>query len=534
MSEECSEFAIKISFLYPLKILFPSIKEMIKEEYLKRILKADVYDVARETPLHKAPALSERLNNTVLLKREDLQSVFSFKLRGAYNKMAKLTPEQRAKGVIAASAGNHAQGVALAANRLGCRAVIVMPTTAPELKVKTVRRLGGEVVLVGDSFSDAAAHAEILQAKEGLIPVHPFNDPEVIAGQGTIAVEIIRQAQQQKSKIDAIFIPIGGGGLAGGVAVYIKALYPEIKIFGVQTSDADSMRQSIEKNKIVALKDVGLFSDGTAVKVVGTETFKLCSQFCDGVITVTTDELCAAIKDVFQDTRSIMEPAGALSVAGIKKYVTENKVKDATFVGILSGANMNFDRLRFVAERTEVGEHREVLLAVTIPEEKGTFRRLVNMLGDRDITELNYRLSDPDFAQIYVGVKTQVPGDAEELKQCFLKNELACFDLTDNELAKSHLRYMVGGHSPQAMNERVFIFEFPERPGALSDFLAKSNLAWSLSMFHYRNQGQDYSKVLVGMQVPDSDQEKLEAFLTNLGYAYVEETHNPAYQLFLA
>ncbi len=509
------------------------IETMLEQEYLKRILTANVYDVAHESALQKATLLSTRLENTVLLKREDLQSVFSFKLRGAFNKMSRLTPEERARGVIAASAGNHAQGVALAASRLGCRAVIVMPVTAPQLKVNTVRRLGGEVVLFGDSFSDAAAHAEELQKKEGLTPVHPFDDPDVIAGQGTIAMEIVRQAQRQKGKIDAIFVPVGGGGLLAGIAVYIKALYPDIKVFGVQTVDSDGMRQSLEKHERVTLSDVGLFSDGTAVKLVGEETFKLASRFCDGIVTVTTDEVCAAIKDVFQDTRSILEPAGALSVAGIKKYVKQNKTKDKTYVGILSGANMNFDRLRFVSERAEVGEHHEALFAVTIPEERGSFKKLVKLLGDKSLTEFNYRMADNKDAQIFVGIQIAHRSDADDLEKLFNERGFKCLNITDNELAKSHLRYMIGGHSSLAVNEKAFLFEFPERPGALSKFLSSSNPAWNISMFHYRNQGADYSTVFVGIQVPDEDRAKLDDFLKNLGYPYVEQTLNPAYKIFI-
>ncbi len=506
---------------------------MLGQEYLTRILTADVYDVARESPLHDARLLSRRLKNTILLKREDLQDVFTFKVRGAYNKMAKLTPEERERGVIAASAGNHAQGVALAASRLGCRAVIVMPITAPTVKVDTVRRLGGEVVLHGDSYSDAAANAEELRKYEGMQKITTFYGTEVIAGQGTIAMEIIRQAQRRKVKIDAIFTPIGGGGLAAGIAVYIKTLYPEIKVFGVQTADSDGMRQSIEKGCIVELKDVGLFSDGTAVKIVGNETFKLCQKYLDGILTVTTDEVCAAIKDIFQDTRTVMEPAGALSVAGIKKYIKENKTQGQTYVGILSGANMNFDRLRFVAERTDVGEHREALFAITIPEQRGSFKKLVKLLGDKKLTEFNYRLSDMNKAQIFVGVQTENKQDAEELNRLFEENGYPYLDITDNELAKSHLRYMVGGHSDLATNEKVFLFTFPEKPSALGNFLSNLNPAWNISMFHYRNQGQDYSNILVGIQVPDADKEQLSDFLTNLGYPFIEETGNPAYKQFL-
>lgn len=506
----------------------------LEQDYLQKILKARVYDVAKESPLQKANLLSERIHNTVLLKREDLQQVFSFKLRGAYNKIANLSPEARARGVIAASAGNHAQGVALSSKKLGCRAVIVMPKTAPQLKVNAVKKLGGEVVLYGESFTDAAAYAEQLQKEEGLTPVHPFDDPDVIAGQGTIAMEIIRQCQMKNGKIDAIFVPVGGGGLLAGVAVYIKALYPEIKVFGVQTKDSDSMRVSLEAGKPVYVPDVGLFSDGTAVKLVGNETFKLAKEFVDGIVTVSTDEICAAIKDVFQDTRSILEPAGALSVAGIKSYAKANKTEGETYVGILSGANMNFDRLRFVAERAEVGEHREALFSVTIPEKQGSFKKLISLLGNRSITEFNYRISDAKDAQVFVGIQTASRSENEGLMKLFTKNGFRAIDLTRNEIAKSHLRYMVGGHSPLATNERLIRFEFPERPGALAKFLNTANPAWNISLFHYRNQGADYGSVLAGLQVPPEDNREFQEFLKNLGYSYVDESENPAYKHFLA
>lgn len=507
--------------------------QSLEKEYLQRILKARVYDVAQETPLQPANLLSDRINNSVMLKREDLQQVFSFKLRGAYNKIANLSEEARAKGVIAASAGNHAQGVALSAKKLGCRAVIVMPITAPDVKINAVRRLGGEVVLFGDSFTDAANYAAELQVKEGLTPVHPFDDPDVIAGQGTVAMEIVRQIQKSNGKIDAVFVPVGGGGLLSGIAVYIKALYPEIKVFGVQTYDSDSMNQSLKAGKPVLVSDVGLFSDGTAVKLVGNETFKLAEKFVDGIIRVSTDEVCAAIKDIFQDTRSIVEPAGALSVAGIKAYTKMNKTQGETYVGILSGANMNFDRMRFVAERAEIGEHREALFSVTIPEEIGSFRKLVSLLGNRSITEFNYRISDAKEARIFVGIQTAHRSDADELCELFESNGFPTIDITDNEMAKTHLRYMVGGHSALATNERLIRFEFPERPGALGKFLATANPSWNISLFHYRNQGADYGRVLAGIQVPPEDNDKFAEFLKTLGYVYVEETDNPAYKLFL-
>ena len=492
-------------------------------------------EIIRPTELIKAPKICPDCN--LYIKTENLQVTGSFKVRGAYYKISQLSDEEKKKGVIACSAGNHAQGVALAASKLGCRAVIVMPITAPALKINTVRRLGGEVVLFGESFSDAAAYAEELQAKEGLTPVPPFDDPDVIAGQGTVGMEIIRQAQNANGNIDAIFVPVGGGGLLAGVAVYVKALYPNIKVFGVQTYDSDSMNQSLKNGERTLVPDVGLFSDGTAVKLVGKETYELCKNFVDGIVLVDTDEVCAAIKDVFQDTRSILEPAGALSVAGIKHYIKQNGCKNQTFVGVLSGANMNFDRLRFVAERAELGEHREVLFAVTIPEKKNSFRidsrPLFPRPGSRNITEFNYRISDAADAQIFVGIQTEHRSEAAEIKKLFEDQGLPALDITENELAKTHLRYMVGGHSKLATDERVFRFEFPERPGALFKFLNSSGANWNISMFHYRNQGADYGRILAGLQVPEEDYGRFDEFLKNLGYSYVEETNNPAYKLFL-
>ena len=504
------------------------------QDYLRRILTARVYDVARETPLDAAPKLSRRLGSKVLLKREDTQPVFSFKLRGAFNKMVHLTEEERARGVICASAGNHAQGVALAAKRLGCRAVIVMPVTAPAMKVEAVRNLGGEVVLVGDSFSDAAAHAEKMAQDEGLTFVHPFDDPYVIAGQGTIAMEILRQYQPSDgTRPDAVFVQIGGGGLAAGVSVYLKSIYPDMKVIGVETLDSDCMKRSIEAGHPVTLDDVGLFSDGTAVKRPGDETFRLCRENLDDIVLVESDEICAAIKDVFEDTRSIVEPSGALSLAGLKAWVRRTGAKNKTLVAITSGANMNFDRLRFVSERAESGEEREALFSVTIPEERGAFRRFCETVGNRSVTEFNYRISDDKTANIFVGIQTANSHDADELVKNFEKSQLPTINLTHDELAKQHLRHMIGGKSPLATDERLYRFEFPERPGALLKFLSAMSPQWNISLFHYRNNGADFGRVLVGIQVPGKDDTAFEAFLKTMGYRWWEETANPAYKLFL-
>jgi threonine dehydratase len=523
-------------------------------DYLTKILTARVYDVAHETALEPARALSRRLHNTVLFKREDQQPVRSFKLRGAYNKMAQLTQEQLAKGVICASAGNHAQGVALSASKLGARAVIVMPTTTPQVKVDAVRGFGGEVVLFGESYSDAYGHSLELQRKEGLTFVHPFDDPDVIAGQGTVAMEMLRQVQTlgadkaaksgNKSghisgpHLDAVFVAIGGGGLISGVANYIKAVDPRTKVIGVQMNDSDAMMQSVAAGKRVTLPDVGLFSDGTAVKLVGEETYRIASGLVDEFMTVDTDAVCAAIKDVFVDTRSIVEPAGALAVAAIKQYVATHKTKGETYAAILCGANMNFDRLRFVAERAEVGEEREALFAVTIPEERGSFKRFCELIGDlpggpRNVTEFNYRISDAERAHVFVGLTTQKRGESTKITNAFSKQGFDALDLTHDELAKEHIRHMVGGISSLAQDERLLRFVFPERPGALLKFLSLMRPGWNISLFHYRNQGADYGRILVGLQVPQSDDKAFEQFLETLGYPYVEETHNPVYRMFL-
>lgn len=509
------------------------------QDYLKKILTARVYDVARETPLEPARNLSRRLHNKILLKREDQQPVFSFKLRGAYNKLAHLSPEQLQRGVICASAGNHAQGVALGAHKLGARAVIVMPTTTPQVKVDAVRALGGEVVLHGDSYSDAAQHATELARQQGLTFVHPFDDPDVIAGQGTIAMEMLRQLQGLGSnRLDAVFVAIGGGGLIAGVANYLKAVRPDIRVIGVQMDDSDAMLRSVQAGQRVQLADVGLFADGTAVKLVGEETFRIARELVDGYVTVDTDEVCAAIKDVFVDTRSIVEPAGAMAVAAIKKYVAERKTKGETYAAILCGANMNFDRLRFVAERAEVGEEREALFAVTIPEERGSFLRFLQTIGTlpggpRNVTEFNYRIHDTRVAHVFVGLTTHGRGESVKIAAAFEKQGFATLDLTHDDLAQEHIRHMVGGHSPLAQDERLLRFIFPERPGALLKFLTLMRPSWNISLFHYRNQGADYGRILVGMQVPPKDGKAFERFLRELGYPYVEETDNPVYRLFL-
>ena len=504
-------------------------------DYLRRILTARVYDVAVESPLEPARELSRRLHNTVLLKREDQQPVFSFKLRGAYNKMVRLQPEQLARGVICASAGNHAQGVALAAQRLQCRAVIVMPVTTPSVKVDAVRRLGGAVVLQGDSYSDAHTHALTLQAEQGLTFVHPFDDPDVIAGQGTIAMEMLRQHQ---GPLDAVFVAIGGGGLIAGVANYIKAVRPEVRVIGVQMNDSDAMLRSVRARDRITLADVGLFSDGTAVKLVGAETFRIARELVDGFITVDTDAVCAAIKDVFVDTRSIVEPAGALGVAAIKQHVATHGTQGETYAAILCGANMNFDRLRFVAERAEVGEAREALFAVTLPEARGSFLRFCETIGDlpggpHNVTEFNYRISDAAQAHVFVGLTTCGPGESQRIAARFSERGFDALDLTHDDLAQEHVRHMVGGPSPLAHDERLLRFIFPERPGALLKFLSLLRPNWNISLFHYRNQGADYGRILVGLQVPPSDDAAFTEFLAQLGLPHVDETLNPAYRLFL-
>jgi threonine dehydratase len=514
------------------KAVVPS-SPLSAQDYLRKILTSRVYDVAIETPLEPARNLSRRLGHQVLLKREDKQPVFSFKLRGAYNKMAQLSPKALAKGVICASAGNHAQGVAMGARRLGCQATIVMPVTTPQVKVDAVAQFGGDkvnIVLHGESYSDAALHAKALEKRHGLSFVHPFDDPDVIAGQGTVAMEILRQ---HPGAIDAIFVAIGGGGLISGVATCIKALRPEIKVIGVQMNDSDAMVRSFKAGERVTLQDVGLFSDGTAVKLVGEETLRLVRQFVDDFVVVNTDAVCAAIKDIYQDTRSIVEPAGALGVAAIKQYVARHGGEGKTFIAINCGANMNFDRLRFVAERADVGEEREALFAVTIPEERGSFKRFCETIGPRSVTEFNYRISDDAQAHVFVGLSISRKGESKQLAQAFEVQGFKTVDLTHDELAKTHIRHMVGGRSALAEGERLFSFAFPEKPGALMGFLTSLPPGWNISLFHYRNQGGDQSRTLVGLQVPKEDQSRIKDVLDALGHQYVDETRNPVYRLFL-
>ncbi len=498
--------------------------------YLTAILTARVYDVAQESPLEKAHNLSRRIGNHVWLKREDLQPVFSFKLRGAYNKMAGLSADALAAGVITASAGNHAQGVALGAQRLGCRATIVMPAPTPLIKVNAVRARGAETILFGDTYDDAYAHAMALAASTGATYVHPYDDPDVIAGQGTIAMEILRQ---YSAPIDAVFIPVGGGGLIAGMAVYIKQLKPGIRIIGVEPEDADAMERSLSAGERIRLAQVGLFADGVAVKQVGEETFRLCQRYVDEIIRVDNDAICAAIKDVFEDTRSILEPSGALSIAGAKLWCAREQVNNATVVAVASGANMNFDRLRHVAERAELGERREAVFAVTIPETPGSFKKFCALLGTRNITEFNYRYASSDKAHVFVGIQIPNRDSILELVNQLTANGLDAVDLTDNEMAKLHIRYLVGGHAPQAEHEQVYRFEFPERPGALMQFLNALGAHWNISLFHYRNHGADFGRVLVGIQVPPDEQAAFHASLDRLGYTWQDETENIAYRLFL-
>jgi threonine dehydratase len=514
------------------------VKNAVKNDYLERILRARVYDVAVETPLEVAPNLAARMGNRVLLKREDMQPVFSFKCRGAYNKMANLTATALARGVIASSAGNHAQGVALAAQKLGCRAVIVMPVTTPKIKVDAVKARGAEVHLHGDTYDEAYAEAKRLERSRKLAFVHPYDDPDVIAGQGTIGMEILRQTTQP---LHAVFVPVGGGGLISGIASYIKRLRPAVKVIGVEPHDADAMARSLKAGRRVALAHVGLFADGVAVKHVGEETFRICRELIDGMILVDTDQICAAIKDVFEDTRTILEPAGALAIAGAKAYVERTGVRGKKLVAVASGANTNFDRLRFVAERAEVGEHREAILAVTIPERPGSFKKFCATLGARNITEFNYRFAHASEAHVFVGVEVHNRDETARIVKVLAREGLKTLDLSDDEMAKLHVRHMVGGHAPEgirkgvrgAPDELLYRFEFPERPGALMRFLSAMRTDWNISLFHYRNQGSDYGRVLVGMQVPAGDMRQFHRFLETLGYPCVDETRNPAYRMFL-
>lgn len=502
-------------------------------DYLRRILLSRVYDAASETPLEEAPNLSRRLGNAVYLKREDLQPVFSFKLRGAYNKMARLSKEELARGVIAASAGNHAQGVALSARMLGCEATIVMPVTTPPIKIDAVRRLGAQAVLYGESFSDAGVRAAELTRQTGATFIPPFEDPDVIAGQGTVGMEILRQAPR---RLDAIFVPIGGGGLAAGVAAYVKNLRPDVKVIGVEPVDSDAMRQSIAAGYPVALKDVGLFADGVAVKQVGEETFAVCRDLLDDIITVDTDAMCGAIKDIFEATRVVAEPAGALSLAGLTAWVARENVRGQTLAAIVSGANMNFDRLGHVVDRAEMGAEREALLAVIIPEKVGAFRKLCALIGNRNITELSARFSDPENARVLVGIKVRGKRDVAELMAELRENGLKALDLSDNELAKLHVRHMVGGNAPKLARERLLRFSFPERPGALLNFMDAMRVEFNITLFQYRYHGADYGRVLIGFEVPEERNEDFREFLNRvegMGYPSDDETDNPAYAMFL-
>ena len=501
------------------------------EQYVKKILTSRVYDVAVETPLQPARQLSERLGNQVLLKREDLQPVFSFKIRGAYNKVAQLSEAEMACGVVTASAGNHAQGVALAAKHLGIKAVIVMPKTTPEIKVQAVRARGAKVVLHGDAFPEALAHSLKLVDEKGYVYIHPYDDPDVIAGQGTVAMEILRQ---QPGKLNAVFVPVGGGGLVAGIAAYVKYLRPEVKVIGVEPDDSNCLQAAMAAGERVVLPQVGLFADGVAVAQIGAYTFDICRQYVDEVVTVSTDEICAAIKDIYDDTRSITEPAGALAVAGIKKYVEREGISGQTLVAIDSGANVNFDRLRHVAERAELGEKREAIIAVTIPEQPGSFKAFCQAIGKRQITEFNYRYHTDREAQIFVGVHTHPENDPrKELLESLRSQGFPVLDMTDNELAKLHIRHMVGGHAVRVSDEVVLRFEFPERPGALFNFLSKLGGRWNISMFHYRNHGAADGRVVAGLQVPEAERHLLPAALDAIGYPYWDETDNPAYRLFL-
>ena len=502
----------------------------MSELYIKKILQSRIYDLAIETPMEPARIMSERLDNNVLLKREDIQSVFSFKLRGAYNKLLCLSDQEKKRGVIAASAGNHAQGVAEGARHLGIKATIVMPKTTPDIKVDAVKARGARVVLKGDSYDDASAYAQKLVSEKGLTYVHPYDDPDVIAGQGTIGMEIL---QQCPNELDAVFVAVGGGGLCAGIATYIKYVRPEVKVIAVESEDSACLDLAMRTGRRGKLRQVGLFADGVAVAQIGKETFRLLKDRVDEVITVSTDEICAAIKDTFEDTRSIVEPAGALSLAGIKKYVARKKCRGQTLVGINCGANMNFDRLRYISERTEIGEKREAVLAVTIKEKPGSFKRFCRDIGSRNITEFNYRYADNDRAHIFVGIQIDPDEGRTDLLKSLRGEDYEVVDLTDDEMAKLHVRHMVGGHAPGVTDEAVYRFEFPERPGALMKFLITLGSRWNISMFHYRNHGAAYGRVLLGLQVPAKERKEIGKAMDKLGYQYWDESNNPGYRLFL-
>jgi threonine dehydratase len=501
------------------------------EQYLKMILKARVYDVARETPLDYVPEISRRLGNQVWLKREDLQPVFSYKLRGAYNLMSSLSPQERARGVIAASAGNHAQGVALAARHLGIRALIVMPKTTPEIKVAAVRRLGAQIVLHGNTYDEASDHARMLEREQELVFIPPYDHPLVIAGQGTVAMEIMRQ---HEGALDAIFVPVGGGGLIAGVSAYVKELEPGIRIIGVECDEAPCMQRALACGERVVLEHVGIFADGAAVRQAGEEPFRIARQCVDEMLLVNTDEICAAIKDIFEDTRAIAEPAGALALAGLKQFVARERIGNRRMIAIFSGANVNFDRLRHIAELAELGEQREMLLGVTIPEVPGSFRAFCHALGPRLITEFNYRYSSSERAHVFAGVQLRHGAEERRALVANLRDRgYEVLDITDDEMAKLHVRHMVGGHGGNVENELLYRFEFPERPGALLHFLNQMGGRWNISLFHYRNHGAAYGRVLMGIQVPDADRAAFGRFLEGLDLSYSEETGNPAYRMFL-
>ena len=504
----------------------------MNNEYVDKILNASVYEVAVETPLERAPRLSERLDNEVYFKREDLQPVFSFKLRGAYNKLARLPPGVLAKGVICSSAGNHAQGVALAAKHLGTTATVVMPVTTPRIKIEAVLALGGDVIIEGENYDEAYSYAVAHAEADDLSFVHPFDDPDVIAGQGTIAIELLKQQPEQ---LDAVFVPVGGGGLIAGIAAYLKSASPDVRVIGVEAEEPASMSAALEAGGPVNLDQVGIFADGVAVKRVGDETFRLVSAFVDQIVLVNTDEICAAIKDIFEDTRGIAEPAGAMAVAGLKKYVVEHDLRGARLVTINGGANVNFDRLRHIAERADIGEQREALLAVRIDEHPGSFRAFCEAIGKRNVTEFNYRYADSDQARIFVGIGLDRGAEEKRLVIAELRKlNYPVVDMSDNELAKLHVRHMVGGVAPRLEDELVFRFQFPERRGALMDFLGAVGDQWNISLFHYRNHGSDYGRVLAGVQVPEQERQEFGEHLRALGYPYWDESDNPTYRLFLA
>ncbi|MAC47144.1 MAG: threonine ammonia-lyase, biosynthetic [Oceanospirillum sp.] len=500
------------------------------ERYVKRILQAKVYDVAKETPLSEARFLSKRLNNTIYIKREDLQPVYSFKLRGAYNAMAQLTEEQKARGVVTASAGNHAQGLAMSAKQMGVKATIVMPKITPDIKVASAKARGAKVVLKGDAFDEALKYAYQLVEEKGYTYIPPYDHPEVIAGQGTIAMEMLRQ---HPGDIDAIFVPVGGGGLIAGIAVYVKYLRPEIKVIGVEAEDSACLKAALDAGERVVLDQVGIFAEGVAVAQIGEEPFRIAQHFVDDVITVNTDEICAAVKDVFDDTRAVSEPSGALSLAGLKKYVQQTGAENETLICINSGANTNFDRLQHIAERAELGEQREAILAVTIPERPGSFEQFCKAVGRRMVTEFNYRYADDTDAQIFVGIQLKDTNDRKELISSLVDQGYPVIDLSDDEMAKLHIRHLGGGRNSNIENEQLFRFEFPERPGALLNFLKNLGLNWNISLFHYRNHGAAYGRVLIGMQVPEADKGKVAEYLDRIGYRYWDESENPAYHLFL-